>query len=232
MHLFVREADGLHHVVRLADQLHVAVFDAVVDHLHEMARAVFADPVAARLAFVRMRADLLEDVLHQRPCGGAAARHHARADQRAFLTAGNARSDVQKTFGFKILRTTRRVREMAVAAVDDDVAGLHFGNQQFDEIVDGLTGLDHQHDLVRTLQIGDQLFDAVCADDVLAFAAAVHEVVDFAYGTVEAGDGESLALHVQNQIFTHDGKTDQTDVSLLHCWLLDCFVGFNMKNTT
>src|SRR5256885_16650094 len=38
----------LHDVVRLADELHVAVLDSVVDHLHVMARAAFADPVAAR----------------------------------------------------------------------------------------------------------------------------------------------------------------------------------------
>ena len=108
---------------------------------------------------------------------------------------------------------------MRVAAIDNDVARLHFGYQQFNEIIDWLACLDHQHDLVRPLQIGDQLFDTVRADDVFAFTTTIHKIIDFAHGTVETGDRESLALHVQDQIFTHDGKTDQTDVSLLHCWL-------------
>ena len=34
-------------LVGFADQLHVAVLDAVVDHLHVMAGAVFAHPIAA-----------------------------------------------------------------------------------------------------------------------------------------------------------------------------------------
>ena len=43
-------AEGVpHQVVGLADELHVAVLDAVVDHLDEVAGAVLADPVAARV---------------------------------------------------------------------------------------------------------------------------------------------------------------------------------------
>ena len=48
VHLVGGQAQAvLHQVVGLADELHVAVFDAVVDHLHVMAGAVFAHPIAA-----------------------------------------------------------------------------------------------------------------------------------------------------------------------------------------
>src|SRR5208337_4439656 len=40
----------LHQLIGFADQLHVAVFDAVVDHFDVMAGAVFAHPIAARRA--------------------------------------------------------------------------------------------------------------------------------------------------------------------------------------
>ena len=49
-------------VVGLRDQLHVGVLDAVVDHLHVVARAVGADVGAARLA-VDLRGDRGEDLL-------------------------------------------------------------------------------------------------------------------------------------------------------------------------
>ena len=49
-------------VVGLRDQLHVGVLDAVVDHLHVVARAVRADVGAARLA-VDLRGDRREDLL-------------------------------------------------------------------------------------------------------------------------------------------------------------------------
>ncbi len=67
-----------HEVVGLADQLHVAVFDAVVDHLDVMAGAAFADPVAARDAAFHLGGDRLEDRLHVRPGGRRTARHDAR----------------------------------------------------------------------------------------------------------------------------------------------------------
>ena len=59
---------GLHQLVRLADQLHVAVLDAVVHHLDVVAGAAAADPLAARLvALARLRGDRLEDLLDVRP---------------------------------------------------------------------------------------------------------------------------------------------------------------------
>ena len=33
-------------------------------------------------------------------------------------------------------------------------------------------------------------------------------------GAVVAANGESVVCHVQDQIFTHNGKTDEADVSL------------------
>jgi len=57
-------------VVSLADQLHVTVFDAVVDHLHVMTRAAFADPVAARHIAFHLLGDALKNILHVRPRGG------------------------------------------------------------------------------------------------------------------------------------------------------------------
>ena len=41
--------------------LHVPVFDSIVDHLDEMPRTRFADPVAARVPVVHLGADGLED---------------------------------------------------------------------------------------------------------------------------------------------------------------------------
>ena len=52
--------------VRLADQLHVAVLDAVVHHLDEVSGTLGSHPVTARL-LVALSADRLEDRLQVRP---------------------------------------------------------------------------------------------------------------------------------------------------------------------
>ena len=57
-------------VVGLADELHVAVFDAVVDHLDVVARPLGPDPVAAGGAVGDLGGDRLEDRLDVRPGSG------------------------------------------------------------------------------------------------------------------------------------------------------------------
>ena len=155
VHLLVAHAEPfLQKLVGLADELHVAVLDAVVDHLDVVAGAVFAHPVAAGLAVGRAGADGLEDVLHQRPRLGAAAGHHRGAETRAFFAARNARADIQQAFAFQVFGAADGVGEMRVAAIDDQVARLQVGQQQLDEIVHRLARLHHQHDLARPLQQG------------------------------------------------------------------------------
>ena len=78
-------------VVRLGDELHVGVLDAVVHHLHEVAGAVGADVRAARHA-VDLGRDLLEDRAERLVGLLGAAGHDRRAEQRALLAAGDARS--------------------------------------------------------------------------------------------------------------------------------------------
>ena len=46
----------------------------------------------------------------------------------------------------------------------------------------------------------------------LPLAAAVDEVVDLRGGAVEDGDGEAVALHVQDEVLAHHGQADQADV--------------------
>ena len=110
-------------LVGLADELHVAVLDAVVDHLHVVAGAVLADPVAAGRAVVDLGGDGLEDRLHVRPCRGLAAGHDAtgrdarlprRRTRRCRCRAGPCS---RQSFVRRLVSVIERV-----AAVDDDVA--------------------------------------------------------------------------------------------------------------
>jgi hypothetical protein len=65
----------LQQLVCLTDQLHIAILNAVMHHLHVMPRAVLADPVAA-WSLINLRRDSLEDFLHVRPRFLVAPRHN------------------------------------------------------------------------------------------------------------------------------------------------------------
>ena len=120
-------------------------------HLDVVARAVLAHPIAARLALGSFGADGLEDVFHQGPGRHASAGHHGGAEARAFLAAGDAGSDEQETFALQVASAADAVGEMRVAAIDDEVARFEVGQKQLDEVIQGLAGLDHQHDFAGAL---------------------------------------------------------------------------------
>ena len=51
VHFIIAQPQAVFHkLVGFANELHIAVFDAVVHHFHEMPCAIAADPIAARLA--------------------------------------------------------------------------------------------------------------------------------------------------------------------------------------
>ncbi len=75
-------------VVRLGDELHVGVLDAVVHHLDEVAGAVVADVRDARLA-LGDRGDRAQDGAERDPRLVRAAGHERRAEEGALLAAGD-----------------------------------------------------------------------------------------------------------------------------------------------
>jgi hypothetical protein len=103
---------------------------------------------------------------------------------------------------------------MRVAAVNDDVAGLEVWDEGIDECVNRGPGLDQQKHFAGTLELRDEFFNAVAADNILAVRARLHEGVDLAGSAVEHGDPETMILHVEDQILPHDGQADESYVTL------------------
>src|SRR5580692_236409 len=85
----------LQQVVRLADQLHVAVLNPVVNHLDVMSGAVFTNPVTARRTVFNLCGNRLKNVLHMRPRIGVSTGHDRWTKPGALLTSGNTGSDEQ-----------------------------------------------------------------------------------------------------------------------------------------
>ncbi len=100
-----------------------------------------------------------------------------------------------------------------VAAVDDDVAGFEEREEVLDEFVDGLAGLDHEHDAAGLLEQGGHFLEGVRADDLGAFGLVGEEIVHLGDGAVEGDHGEAVVVHVQNQVLAHDGQPNHGNIS-------------------
>ena len=159
------EASGLaQKVVGLADDLHIRVLDAVVDHLHEVASAIGGNVCTARNAI-----NVSGDGLQQRAEGLVgllrATRHNGWAGQSTFLTTGNASADVVQATGANSLLTTDGVRVKRVTAINDDVAGLHHVGKLIDDRISSGTCLNHNQSATRALQRSDELFNGLGRDE-------------------------------------------------------------------
>ena len=84
-----------------------------------------------------------------------------------------------------------------------------------DHLVDCVAGLDHEHDAARALEQGGEFLDGVGADDLGSLGFVGDEVVDLGHGAVEDGDLESVVVHIEDKILSHDGKANEADIT--HC---------------
>lgn len=151
----------------LADQLHVTVLNTVVDHLDEVTSALVTNPVAAGLA-VALGGDALEDVLDVGPGLLVTTGHERGAVTGTLLTTGDTAADEADALLGEVLGAAVAVGEVGVTTVNDDITLLKVGQERLDELVNGLSSHDQEHDTTGALQLGAELLNGVGTDDGLA----------------------------------------------------------------
>ncbi len=142
----------LHQMIGFVDDLHIAIFNTVMHHLHKVACTVLTHPVAAGSTSFNFGSYRLEDLFHMRPCLRRTTRHHRRSFQRSLFTTGNTCTDIEQSFTFHIFRPADSVGEMAVSPVDNDITRFQQRDKLFDKIIHRLTGLDQHHHFAGPLQ--------------------------------------------------------------------------------
>ena len=128
----------LHERKTLADRLHHAVLDAVVDHLHEVTAARTTGVQQAALA-----RHVIEHGLHILICATIAADHEAGAVASTGLAARRARIHKADTVGSSLLGMRHGIVIVGVAAVDHDIALIEHLEQLGEHRIGNGTGGDH-----------------------------------------------------------------------------------------
>ena len=217
VHLLVSHAESVaHQLICLADQLHVAVFNAVMHHLDKVPGTVFSDPVTAGRAVFHLCADALENRADMLPGRRRSSRHQRRALQCPFFSAGNTCSDVEQPFALRFGCAPHGVGEVAVAAVNQDITLFQQRCQRLNQCIHRFSRFDHHEDLARFLQCRYQLFRCVRSDKVLPGRPSVDKGIHFLRCPVVYRNGKAFGFHVHRQVFTHDGKSDYADICFLH----------------
>ncbi len=209
---------AMQHIVSFGDELHIAVFDAVMHHLDEMPCALRPDVGDARtqrpVRFRHFSSNRLENRADQRPRLRIAAGHDRRAPQRAIFAAAHARPYVADAVGFQRRQTTLRITEVRVAAVDQQIAAIQRGLQPSNDGVNRLARRHHHQDFARPFQQAKEV-----AQDLVAhgFTISGHIQSQHLIGVqIVPGHSKTIARYVQRQHPAHYAQSNDTDICFLH----------------
>ena len=173
------DVSRLEHGQPLGIRGHDPVFDPVVDHLHEMARAVAAAMEVAQFGGTAHRLppwsavdgatsgrEPRQDGIEMLNGRGVAADHHAVAPLEPPDAATGADVDIMNALGGEFSGPPNVVDVIGIAAVDQDVAGVEerreFGNRLVND-----RRRHHQPDRPRRAELADKLGQRGCADGLL-----------------------------------------------------------------
>lgn len=203
---------ALEDIIGLADELHVTIFNTIVDHLDEVTGTLITDPVAASLA-VALGGNTLEDVLDVGPGGLVTTGHERGTITSTLLTTGDTATNEADALLGKVLGTAVAVGEVGVTTIDDDITLLEVGQKRLNKLINGLSSHDQEHDTTGTLQLSAELLNGVSTNNGLALSLVGKEAVDLGGCAVESANSETVISSVKDQVLAHDGQTDQTEVS-------------------
>ncbi len=195
--LFIGERQtAFQHRIGFGNQLHVAILDAVMNHLHIMASAISTDIGDTRLTVFSNRGNLLQNRSNKFIGFFLATRHDGRPFQSSLFTTGNTCTDKVKTFGRQFTVTTDGVLEEGVAAINDDVAFIEVRLKGIDGAVGASPSLHHQQDTTWCFKGFNKLLYCVVRDQFLAGVFGNYFIGLFT-GAVENGDGIAAAFDVE-----------------------------------
>ena len=187
----------LQNIVGFRDELHVAVFDSVVDHFDEVSRASLAD-VGNAGAVLDLGGDFVEDVLDVGVGMVGPTGHEGGAVACAVFAAGDAHAEVEEAFVGDEVHAALGVLVPLVAAVDDAVAGVEVVGEGGDGVVDWGAGLDEDDDGSGALEGENEVARGVLARERegALVAGTIYGLVHFGGRAVVHGDREPLFCDV------------------------------------
>ena len=120
--LCITGATGLQEMIGLGQELHQAVFNPVMDHLHKMPGSARPQIPNAAAAFTVLRRHLLQKRRQGVVRRFIAARHHARAMERSLFTAAHPEAEVLDAFCLERFRAAGGVTVVTIPTINDDIA--------------------------------------------------------------------------------------------------------------
>src|SRR5699024_7068521 len=200
-----------HEEVALCNELHICIFNSVMDHFDVTSAAVIAYVLHTWFPVIRFCGNLFKNVADIVICLSLSPRHQRRAVQCTFLAPAYTHADVVDLFFCELYVSATSVFILFITAVDQRIAFFKKWCDLFDCPVSHFPCL-HKHEYIsRLLQIVHEGFE--CFGNVNIFLLQfIQTVFPYIFKKIERDDFESFAGHVFRYICTHYTKTDDSNI--------------------
>ena len=129
--------------ISFCNQLHIAIFNTIVNHFHIMTRAIRTDVGNAWFTVFGYSGYFSQNRSNQLIGLFLTTRHNRRTFQSALFTTGNTSPDKVKAFRRKLTIATDGVLEESVTTINNDIALIKIRFQRIDSSVCPSPGLHH-----------------------------------------------------------------------------------------
>ena len=201
-------------MVGFTNQLHVTVFNSIVNHFHIVASTARTNPFTTWNVFVwsHLRGNRFEYWLDSRPGIHTSTRHHTRAFQCTFFPTRNSSAYKLQAFFFNIFCPAFSITVMSVTTINNDVTFIQQRNQVINNGIHGRAGFDKHHDFTRACQIGNKIFQRVAPDKVFSGSTTADQVINLLRRAVIDCHFVAATFDVKGKVFAHHGQTDQAKI--------------------
>ena len=210
----------LHHPIGFRNKLHIAIFDAIMNHLDKMSRTGRSHPLTARRAVGCFGSNTLQNRLHFFPGAYRTARHDRSSIQCTLFTAGNTCSHKTEASRFGQCHTAIGIFIVGITAVYQYISRREQRKKLLHQFVYRTTGTNHHHYLARNgyrlhktsyIRISFNTF-TLCASVYKTF---YHTFFNPRNRTVINRNPPALVRHIQCKILAHHGQPYQSNVCFI-----------------
>src|SRR6516225_8020998 len=132
--------------------------------------------------------------------------------ERSLFTAGNTHSEIVQTFCGQGFLPALCIGIQRVTSVDHDIAGFEMGQQLIDDRVYRSASLDHDHHFTWFCEAAGKLLNGASCRNTFSSTAPDRKLLPNVRSPIVNRNGKTFALHIENKIFAHDSKADESDI--------------------
>mmetsp|Transcript_5200 Transcript_5200/g.10696 ORF Transcript_5200/g.10696 Transcript_5200/m.10696 type:complete len:293 (+) Transcript_5200:790-1668(+) len=220
-HFVVAHSSGVfQNIINLSNELHVSVFNTIVDHLDIVSTSNRAEVSSARgFWFSGLGSDLCDDGFNQVVRFFGATRHETGPIASSLLTARNPHADKHNVLLGEFFGSSNLIGKPFVSPVNNHIPFIQMFRESRNGQINGLSGLHQKHNLSWFRNLGTKVSRRITTHNgqVTFGLGPGNGCFHLRMTAVSDANLEAMFSHVQGKVLAHYGQSVQANFTTHFC---------------